>query len=220
VLHARADQPLTSPYLPLQVQYYKLELTNREDNYNQLFGKRPTVGVIDPLAGRKKSSGNVLLQAAPPFCGGGGGGGGGGATGLLVGPTAATAAHQGEMGTGSRGASRPPSSWPTPYLPLHPLTPPYNPLDRHRSLSDRGGDHAYIPLHPLTPPYNALDRHRSLSDRGGDDAVGPYIPFQSRYTPLQPPYAPGDDDEPRLPRGRGSITLTPYTPLQPLIYPR
>ena len=31
------------------MKYYKLELINREENYNKTFNRRPTVGKIDML---------------------------------------------------------------------------------------------------------------------------------------------------------------------------
>ena len=31
------------------LKFYKLELVNREDNYNKMFGTNPMVGVLNPL---------------------------------------------------------------------------------------------------------------------------------------------------------------------------
>jgi hypothetical protein len=32
------------------MKFYKLELINREENYNKVFGSNPTVGLINPLS--------------------------------------------------------------------------------------------------------------------------------------------------------------------------
>ena len=32
------------------MKFYKLELVNREENFNKMFGTNPTVGVLNPLA--------------------------------------------------------------------------------------------------------------------------------------------------------------------------
>jgi L-lactate utilization protein LutB len=38
-----------------EMKFYKLELINREDNFNNKFGGGPTIGVMDPLSfGKKK----------------------------------------------------------------------------------------------------------------------------------------------------------------------
>jgi hypothetical protein len=34
------------------MKFFKLELINREDNYNKMFGTTPNVGVMDPRAGK------------------------------------------------------------------------------------------------------------------------------------------------------------------------
>jgi hypothetical protein len=34
------------------MKFYKLELINREDSYNKMFGTNPNVGVINPLAAK------------------------------------------------------------------------------------------------------------------------------------------------------------------------
>ena len=44
-----------------EMRYYKIELQNREENYNQLFGKKPTIGKINPLSRRGSSRGGDAL---------------------------------------------------------------------------------------------------------------------------------------------------------------
>ena len=45
-----------------EMKFYKLELINREDNFNNKFGGGPNVGVIDPLAfGKKKGDDKTRL---------------------------------------------------------------------------------------------------------------------------------------------------------------
>jgi len=39
-----------------EMQFYKLELVNREQNYNKVFGAAPTVGVMNPVTQKKTSS--------------------------------------------------------------------------------------------------------------------------------------------------------------------
>jgi len=34
------------------MKFYKLELINREESYNQMFGSTPNVGVMNPLQGK------------------------------------------------------------------------------------------------------------------------------------------------------------------------
>ncbi len=34
------------------MKFYKLELINREESYNKMFGTNPNVGVLNPLAGK------------------------------------------------------------------------------------------------------------------------------------------------------------------------
>ena len=36
------------------MKFYKLELVNRENNFNKMFGANPNVGVMDPLSMGKK----------------------------------------------------------------------------------------------------------------------------------------------------------------------
>ena len=38
------------------MKFYKLELINREENYNKVFGAHPTIGVLNPLPLNKKVS--------------------------------------------------------------------------------------------------------------------------------------------------------------------
>jgi chromosome segregation ATPase len=47
------------------MQFYKLELVNREQNYNKMFGAAPTVGIMNPLAAAKK--GTAAPGAPPPM---------------------------------------------------------------------------------------------------------------------------------------------------------
>merc|ERR1719230_1880019 len=44
-----------------EMRFYKLELVNREQNYNKVFGASPTVGVMNPIASKRKSE-----SGAPP----------------------------------------------------------------------------------------------------------------------------------------------------------
>jgi len=53
------------------MKFYKLELINREQSYNQMFGTNPNVGVINPVAAAKAgaapgkaSTTNVAPKAA------------------------------------------------------------------------------------------------------------------------------------------------------------
>merc|ERR1711994_243182 len=45
-----------------EMQFYKLELVNREQNYNKVFGAAPTVGIMNTVAAKKNSN----TVAAPP----------------------------------------------------------------------------------------------------------------------------------------------------------
>jgi hypothetical protein len=58
------------------MKFYKLELINREESYNQMFGSKPNVGVLNPNAGGPN---NKLgpVQARPMPAGGMGVGGAG-----------------------------------------------------------------------------------------------------------------------------------------------
>ena len=42
------------------MKFYKLELINREDNFNKMFGTNPNVGVINPL-GQKPQTGKQTI---------------------------------------------------------------------------------------------------------------------------------------------------------------
>ena len=48
--------------LAAQLQTFKLELVNREQNYNKVFGANPNVGVMDPLAHKRPNSTKNLQQ--------------------------------------------------------------------------------------------------------------------------------------------------------------
>ena len=37
------------------MKFYKLELINREDSYNKMFGTNPNVGVLNPLGGKPQT---------------------------------------------------------------------------------------------------------------------------------------------------------------------
>ncbi len=43
------------------MKFYKLELINREDSYNKMFGSNPNVGVLNPLSTNKVSLNVVML---------------------------------------------------------------------------------------------------------------------------------------------------------------
>jgi hypothetical protein len=38
------------------MKWFKLELINRENNYNKMFNANPNVGVLDPLANSKNKT--------------------------------------------------------------------------------------------------------------------------------------------------------------------
>lgn len=42
------------------MKFYKLELINREENFNKMFGTNPNVGVINPL-GQKPQTGKQTI---------------------------------------------------------------------------------------------------------------------------------------------------------------
>ena len=48
------------------MKFYKLELINREESYNKMFGANPNVGVLNPLAA--KVDFNSLLDAHDFLC--------------------------------------------------------------------------------------------------------------------------------------------------------
>lgn len=37
------------------MKFYKLELINRDNNFNKMFGTNPNVGVLDPRAGKPQT---------------------------------------------------------------------------------------------------------------------------------------------------------------------
>ena len=40
------------------MKFYKLELINREESYNKMFGTNPNVGLLNPLAGKPATGKN------------------------------------------------------------------------------------------------------------------------------------------------------------------
>ena len=82
------------PVSSTQMKFFKLELQNREENFNQRFGGGPRVGLVDPLGGK------------------GGGAGGGSSRTLNVGAGAMGVGGSGvggmgiSVGGGSNAASR------------------------------------------------------------------------------------------------------------------
>ena len=50
------------------MKFYKLELINREESYNKMFGTNPNVGLLNPLAGKpvaqKNMGGNTMMVGA------------------------------------------------------------------------------------------------------------------------------------------------------------
>lgn len=70
------------------MKFYKLELINREDSYNKMFGTNPNVGVLNPLAGKpqtgKQGTQMMMVGGNKPGMGMGIGGTGiGGVTGAM-----------------------------------------------------------------------------------------------------------------------------------------
>ena len=52
-----------------EMQYFKLELVNRENNFNKVFARSPQVGLLDPRAakaGAPPGMGSAMRVAAPP----------------------------------------------------------------------------------------------------------------------------------------------------------
>lgn len=51
-----------------EMQFFKKELINREQNYNKVFGANPQVGVIDPVSAKKRNSvgGNTTMRVVQP----------------------------------------------------------------------------------------------------------------------------------------------------------
>lgn len=48
-----------------EMKYFKLELKNREENFNKTFGNHPRVGTLNPLKGGVGSVGNGMLRPTP-----------------------------------------------------------------------------------------------------------------------------------------------------------
>ena len=46
------------------MKFYKLELINREENFNKMFGTTPNVGVLNPLGGGKPQTGKGQTMGA------------------------------------------------------------------------------------------------------------------------------------------------------------
>lgn len=49
---ALAEKDLLLQQSIKEARRLRMELQNREENYNQIFGRQPNVGVINPLASR------------------------------------------------------------------------------------------------------------------------------------------------------------------------
>ena len=50
------------------MKFYKLELINREESYNNMFGRNPNVGVMNPLvAGKGKNPAGMTGGGMPPL---------------------------------------------------------------------------------------------------------------------------------------------------------
>ena len=63
------------------MKFYKLELVNREDSYNKMFGTNPNVGIINPLAGKPQTGKQTMMIGGKGGMQGGIGGMGMGITG-------------------------------------------------------------------------------------------------------------------------------------------
>jgi len=63
------------------MKFYKLELINREDSYNKMFGTNPNVGIINPLGGKPQTGKQTIVGAKGMGMAGGIGGVGMGITG-------------------------------------------------------------------------------------------------------------------------------------------
>ena len=78
------------------MKFYKLELINREENFNKMFGTNPNVGVMNPLQMGKPQTGKG--QTMPGMgIGGKGMGMGIGGTQVVAGAAAAGSANQKEL---------------------------------------------------------------------------------------------------------------------------
>ena len=66
------------------MKFYKLELINREESYNKMFGTNPNVGVLNPLAGKPQTGKNMTqsIKGGPVMPGIGVGGVGVGGVGI------------------------------------------------------------------------------------------------------------------------------------------
>lgn len=51
------------------MKFYKLELINREDSYNKMFGTNPNVGVINPLGKPQTGKQTMVVGGAKPGMG-------------------------------------------------------------------------------------------------------------------------------------------------------
>lgn len=71
------------------MKFYKLELINREESYNQMFGSTPNVGVMNPLQGKPGMVQQKTAGQMPPI---GGGRGAPGVGGLGLGGKSVSAA--------------------------------------------------------------------------------------------------------------------------------
>lgn len=49
-----------------EMQFYKLELVNRENNYNKVFGSTPNVGVLNPNAKRSSAVSGGTMRVVNP----------------------------------------------------------------------------------------------------------------------------------------------------------
>lgn len=57
------------------MKFYKLELINREDSYNKMFGTNPNVGVINPLGAKPQTGKQSMVGGMGMGIGGVGVGG-------------------------------------------------------------------------------------------------------------------------------------------------
>jgi len=61
-----ADKDATIKRLIEEMKFYKLELHNRENNYNKVFGAQPSVGIMNPLAANKASKAGPQVRVLQP----------------------------------------------------------------------------------------------------------------------------------------------------------
>lgn len=64
------------------MKFYKLELINREESYNNMFGRTPNVGVMNPMTTGKNAAKGAPVGGLPPMAPGGPPGIGGMSMGL------------------------------------------------------------------------------------------------------------------------------------------